>query len=572
MKSLVVVTTVVIAIVGTAFILASLSASDNLEPSIFTDPATVTAGMATATIEAKTPTPVAGTEETPTPTPTTGGQPVSAPYFPPVSIEMSIGDSGRFVLSDGTSRNVKLVATELVYSVEGLTVWGTATIEVSGPDLEPITRELSVAYLDRPVIIHDVRIWVAMTKHFNDGNLRDGGAVVQDARLVLSDARLPLTDPDGYAWPFGNFLWQEGGINTYYQGIQGEFGENAFHHGAIDLGMPRGTPVYAWTTGVLEILDRGFDYRIDITGTPGGIFDGISFLHLQSLDPDANSLNGQIIQKGTLIGYSGEANWYHTHIIGPYEFGPILGEWYMRDATPERESYIKDWLVAGPFFNEDDGLRLQTDYIGEGTLADPELGQPPVADYEWLYWDNLVPGVVMVAEPISPFPYSGLTDTIDNIPTGTSYMATYVNSPEEMNVVLNVGASDAIKVWVGNEVVMEEDSCIAQNGEREGEEPEIFIDQLQVNVSLEEGWNRLLVKTSQRDGCPKAWSLSVRFSDAQGLAVDGLTVDPLKGGTPPEPISRPHEGQLALFGIDPATLGQPSVQTPQMPQGGTVPQ
>ena len=178
------------------------------------------------------------------------GIPVSTTYFPPVSISMNVGDGGRFLLADGSSRTINLLGTELIYNVAGITVWATATVEVTGPGLDPIVKEISVSYFGRPTVIYDVRIALDLTKEFNDGNLRDGGAVSTDARLILSDARLPLTDTSTYSWPFGDLVWQEGALNTFYQGLQGSLGGNAFHHGAIDLGMPRGSPVYAWTDGV----------------------------------------------------------------------------------------------------------------------------------------------------------------------------------------------------------------------------------------------------------------------------------------------------------------------------------
>lgn len=565
MKKFGIVTLAIVAILGITIVLASMSASDTVESSLFTDAATTAAGATSTRTIQPSPTPFSVATPTATsPAGTIGGatRPITASSSVPVNISLDIDQGGRFLLADGSSRNVKLIDTELIYSVDGLTIWGTATVEVSGPDLPPIQKEVSVSFFHRPTIIYDVRIWVAMTKYFNDGNLRDGGPSSLDARLVLSDARLPLTDPEAYVWPYGDLVWQEGAANTFYQGLQGNLGTGAFHHGAIDLGMPSGTPVYAWTDGTANLTDRGFDFKANIGNTKDGQFREMEILHLSSVVDD---LDGTQVEKGTLIGYSGSANWYHTHIVNVsslgYAMGPIVAEWYMNSATPERLSYVKDWIVAGPFFNEDDGLRLHEDYLSGEETVEPEFEQSAADGRDWLYWDNIVPGVVMAAETVSAFPYSGLTHVEENFPMGSLYMATYVNSPEPMDVVLNVGASDAVKVWVGDELVIEEDSCVPQTTARLGQELTIFVDQLKIPVSLDAGWNRVLVKTSQRDGCPESWQVSLRFSDEAGRVVDGLVSDPLKGGTPPDPQARPNEKQAVLMGIDPATFGIPSVRT-----------
>jgi hypothetical protein len=222
----------------------------------------------------------------------------------------------------------------------------------------------------------------------------------------------------------------------------------------------------------------------------------------------------------------------------------MLAEWYMADASPERLSYVTDWLVAGPFSNEDDALRLQTDYLGNEQSADPHHGDPAGDGRTWSYWDNMVPGVVMVGETVNPFPYSGWTWVNGNEPTGAAYMTTYVNSPSRQEVILNLGASDAIKVWVGDQEVLTQDRCIPGNiGEGSGQIPTIHLDEFKVSVTLEAGWNRILVKTAQREGCPASWQVSLRISDESGAPVEGLEVDALRGEEPPSPVARPVAAQ-----------------------------
>lgn len=562
MKSLVIVSSVFVVIVATTLVLANLTSGDTQEPQVFTDAATAAAGAPSPTpFVFATPTSLPPTA---TPTPNTGGGTIDRTFFPNVMLEMDIGNSGRYILSDGASRTIKLLDTELIHSQSGVTVWTTATIEVSGPGLEPIVKEIASAYFRKPEIIHDVRIWVDITNHFQARNLRDQGGVAMDARIVLSDGRLPMSEPGVFNWPFPDFVWQQGSRTTYHQGLQGTWGQDMFHHGAMDFGMERGTPVYTWAPGLLSIGDRGIDFVASLQTFEGGLRRPVDLLHMEEAFLD---LDESLIESSTLIGYSGEANWYHVHMTYGFDLAPIMAEWYVRDASPERLSFIKDWLVVGPYFNEDDAIRLDTDYLGDEATVMPQLRDPAADAREWYHWDNIVPGVVYVGDTVSPFPFSGWHEASGNYPDGAVYLATYIESPVEQTVELNVGASDAVSVWLDDELVIQEDRCIPAAGERSGETPTIYIDEYRVEVTLKEGSNRLLVKTAQRDGCPATWQLAVRFLDLDGFAIEDLVIDPLQGGTPPESQARPDELKLILSGLDPATLGEPEEEAPQVSVG-----
>ncbi len=557
MKSIVIVSSVFVAIVGTAFILANLTSGDSQEPVIFTDAATVSAGI-------PSPTPFVFSTPTglpPTATPTiSSGAPVRT-FFPTISLSMNIGDSGRYVLSDGSSRTIRLLDTELIYSQQGTTIWATATIEVSGPDLEPVVKEIAVSYLREPEVIYDVRIWADITNHFQPRELRDQGGTMNDVRLVLSDARLPMTDLDKFIWPFPDIVWQEGSRTTYHQGVQGTFGQDMFHHGAMDFGLPRGTPVYAWGNGPLTITDRGFDFVSTLETFGDGLRRRIDLLHLEEGFVD---LHDSIVEPGTLIGYSGEANWYHVHMTYGFDLAPIMAEWYIKDASPERLSFVQEWITAGPYYNDDDATRLSQDYLGDESTVMPSMGDAAAESREWYYFDNLVPGVVYPAETVSPFPFSGWAEASGNYNNGAIYMATYAESSTEQEVELNVGASDAIAVWINDELVLQEDRCIPAGGERAGETPTIVIDEFRVPVTLQAGSNKILVKTAQRDGCPRTWQVALRFLNLDGTAVEDLVFDALQGEAKPESQARPDERKLILSGIDPATLGQPEEDPAQV--------
>lgn len=553
MKSVSLVAGAIVVIVIVTLTLANLAVSDVEEPDVFTTPEPTTVAVPTETA-----TPPSGATPTPsgsaTP-PTNDGIPVAIKHYPALTIEMSIDESVRYVLADGSSRNIKLLGTELVYSVNGITVWTTATVEVSGPGIETVVTEIGSSFFREPTEIHNVRMWVAITKEFNDGRLRDGGATPEDARLVLSDARLPLTVADEFFYPYPDILWGEGARTTYSQSLQGGL-DDMFHHRDIDIGMPQGTRVFAWADGFLTANDRGFDWTVELTGgAEHGILNSMSVLHLDDVN---TALDGAFIEKGELIGHSGQASWFHTHTVYGYEFIYILREWYLAHSSPETLSYVQDWLVAGPFEEENEADRLQKDFIGGAETATPQLDAVAGGGERWTYWDNLVPGVIYVSETVSPFPYSGFEDVIKNRPESAVYMSTYVYSETDQSVLLNVGASDAVSVWFGGQRVLNELRCVPGNIAGDyGQEATILVDEFQVPVTLEPGWNQVLLRTAQRNNCPRAFQVSLRVSDPSGAAIDGLIVDPLRGETKPEPSARPARPLPVIEGAE-VGVGEPT--------------
>ncbi|MCZ6891832.1 MAG: sialidase family protein, partial [Chloroflexi bacterium] len=119
-----------------------------------------------------------------------------------VSVSLDEGESHEFQLLDGQVRYVKVLDTQRVFrSPEAVTVWATATVEVGGPGLATQKEVIPVAYFQPPVVLNGVRIYVEITKDFNDGRLVNGGGTTKAARLMLSDAGYSLTDLTQYRWP-----------------------------------------------------------------------------------------------------------------------------------------------------------------------------------------------------------------------------------------------------------------------------------------------------------------------------------------------------------------------------------
>jgi HEAT repeat protein len=89
-----------------------------------------------------------------------------------------------------------------------------------------------------------------------------------------------------------------------------------------------------------------------------------------------------------------------------------------------------------------------------------------------------------------------------------AYARTWINSPKEQNVRLEIGSDDGVKVWLNGLVVHANNASRAlQAGSDE------------VDVTLNQGWNPLLLKVTQNTA---GWEFCVRFAQPSGEPVAGL--------------------------------------------------
>jgi hypothetical protein len=176
--------------------------------------------------------------------------------------------------------------------------------------------------------------------------------------------------------------------------------------------------------------------------------------------------------------------------------------------APDGQGYIREWLVAGPFANEGDHTGFDVEYLDPAAVE--FVADAPVESKAWkAIPPNKYANLVSYRSPYINFvPMFEKTDYV------FTYAGTYVYSGDAQAVKLAVGSDDAVKVWLNGAIVL------AHKIGR-GAAP----DQDTISVSLNKGWNKLLVKVGQGVG---GWGMYVRFLDANGEPVHNLKISAAK--------------------------------------------
>jgi len=148
--------------------------------------------------------------------------------------------------------------------------------------------------------------------------------------------------------------------------------------------------------------------------------------------------------------------------------------------------FIRTWLGAGPYT---DGDRWRTAYP-------PEKGDE---DVEWkLLTKGVGPQVI------------DLDQAIANGDNRAAYVKTFVFSPEDQDVRLEIGSDDGVKMWVGDKLAHANN---ANRPCRPGED--------KAKAHLKKGWNKLLMKIVDNSG---HWAFCLRIVKPDGSILEGLRV------------------------------------------------
>ena len=158
------------------------------------------------------------------------------------------------------------------------------------------------------------------------------------------------------------------------------------------------------------------------------------------------------------------------------------------------DDHLTAWQVSGPYTKaEADGL----------TLFDVAFA-PEKADSQDLTWR------IMPAGTSQDRPWLLELDKVFGGNNRAAYLRTKVWSDEAQKVRLELGSDDGIKVWLNGQIVH------ANNATRPAGPG-----QDKVEVTLKQGWNKLLLKVTQSGG---EWAVCARLRKLDGSKLEGLKV------------------------------------------------
>jgi hypothetical protein len=178
--------------------------------------------------------------------------------------------------------------------------------------------------------------------------------------------------------------------------------------------------------------------------------------------------------------------------------------------------FIRSWLLNG--FHQDNSdnfwYYLTTNYLGADESSINPVEGEVMGGKTWTCYD-------------SENPYINMGEYCNNSDYGVCYAFVRVYADSSKSCQLWMGYDDGARVWLnGNEVLYDN-----RYGGFES-------DMSKINVTLQAGENRLLVKISEWMG---EHGFSARFCQPNGSQVDGLTYDP-------EPVPFAHIGTWLING------------------------
>ena len=153
--------------------------------------------------------------------------------------------------------------------------------------------------------------------------------------------------------------------------------------------------------------------------------------------------------------------------------------------------FVTQWQVAGPYQQE-----------GKDFSKLFDIPFAPETDSASVHWQDL---------PVSANPAeSWKMDLLQAIggEQRVAYARTWIHSPKQQNVRMEIGSDDGVKVWLNDRVVHANN--VARALEPGSDE---------VDVTLNAGWNALLLKVTQFN---QGWGFCVRFALPSGEPVAGL--------------------------------------------------
>ncbi|MCK4291678.1 MAG: HEAT repeat domain-containing protein [Planctomycetes bacterium] len=158
------------------------------------------------------------------------------------------------------------------------------------------------------------------------------------------------------------------------------------------------------------------------------------------------------------------------------------------------DDFIVAWQVAGPYF---EGNRNHSELF--------VIAFPPETASSDVNWSLMPAGT----DPKRPW----ILDLLKLYPGNSraAYVRTWIKSEKRRHVVLEMGSDDGIKAWLGGKTVHANNIARAAVPGSD-----------KANVTLETGWNRLMLKITQN---VLPWEFCARIRNADGGKAEGIEID-----------------------------------------------
>ncbi|PMQ01458.1 MAG: hypothetical protein CBR30_05500 [Dictyoglomus sp. NZ13-RE01] len=165
----------------------------------------------------------------------------------------------------------------------------------------------------------------------------------------------------------------------------------------------------------------------------------------------------------------------------------------------KEKGIISDWMIIGPFDNVGNSgfykeyppekeINFEKSYIGKGGI-----------EVKWF------------SPKFSPKNgYVNLYNLFYHTEWSVAYALNYIYIPKNLEVLINIGSSDSISLWI------DDYPCLREDAKRSS-----FFGQNILRVKLSEGWHKFLLKVASSDG---DWGFFFSLLDSSKKPIDGIKV------------------------------------------------
>ncbi len=178
------------------------------------------------------------------------------------------------------------------------------------------------------------------------------------------------------------------------------------------------------------------------------------------------------------------------------------GQFSLSSTMFNKLNWLTKWRFIGPFQN-DNHSGFNKPYIPETTI-----------NYSLKY--KVKRGLIQFKKPIVK-----ATDGSINLKNlfypnkgVIAYGVTYIHSNKHQKLILHIGASDGIKIWINDKLLLSH-----------RDKKVFYIDQYRVKISLNQGWNKILLKSARGNrhrSVANEWKVSLRLTNLDSSLCSGL--------------------------------------------------